>query len=161
MTKTIIPMYNRKLIFKIRRNDASENNFNNYPRYYCCRLIQLPVESPGGRFAVYNSMALVSQKPAFLQWMIAVKEVIQYGANIQLILHLKNLTSKPVNLDIKSPFLAFNQALRKPIALLFKTSLVLNFKTSLSIVFPFDFYQSFCPGSQSPAAQYGSGQWGN
>ncbi|MDQ1350782.1 MAG: hypothetical protein QG657_1084 [Acidobacteriota bacterium] len=29
---------------------------------------------------------------------------------------LKNLTIKPVNLDIKSPFLAFNQALRKSFA---------------------------------------------
>lgn len=80
------------------------------------RLIQLPVESPGGRFAVYNSMVPVSRNPGFLQWMTAVKEGIPYGSNIQLILHLKNLTPKPVNLDIKSPFLAFNQALRKPIA---------------------------------------------
>lgn len=80
------------------------------------RLIQLPVESPGGRFAVYDSMAPVSRNPGFLQWMTVVKEGIPYGSNIQLILHLKNLTPNPVNLDIKSPFLAFNQALRKPIA---------------------------------------------
>lgn len=79
------------------------------------RLIQLPVESLDGRFAVYDSMDPVSRNPAFLQWMTAVKEEIPYGSNIQLVLHLKNLTFKPVNLDIKSPFLAFNQALRKPI----------------------------------------------